>query len=594
MRSPSFEDSRNTVMNDVEIFDKLLHQYLEGVATPDEIALLEAMLLADDALVERASEQSLLHRQVFELLAEQHLHELMDKFAVGSKTVPNAMRHVINANTERGRQAASPSPATRSKNHRWQIAGLVAALAASLLAILLWQEAPVDDTQQLAAPTEPATFDDAAATVTQLSATTWKPGAREYHYGDALPNGSRICLESGMAKLTFECGAEVMLEGPCDFIVRDEMVGILTKGKIAANVPRRAFAFAILSPGVDFVDLGTSFGISVDENGKSELHVFEGEVLYSPTDANERDRHQSVHVTANNAVGFQANGAPSQIAMNSEQFSPLLSLRKATPKYDAPLSGANLALWLTADAGVSTDPEQRVLSWQDIVSDDNRTAEDATQPNSEARPELIPNAIGGHAAIRFDGNSDFLTTTPLETTDDQTVLLVCQYSQGAFVRGRQWGGQILNYDGPPSREASNTFAPGILQIGEPLLETDFKPTLITGQVFAGFIGSAVVESGRVDGRAIGANKPVIIAYNYDYTHGKAQLAINGQVMGESRAFAPQALASRKIIGRHAWKELFFCGDLAELLIYNKALEADELDEATSFLAEKYGIALIND
>lgn len=581
-------------MKDVEIFDKLLHQYLEGMATPDEIAQLESMLLADDALVQRASEQALLHRQVFELFAEEHLHELMDKFAVGSKAVPNAMRQVMTAVTERERQVNSITSVPRPRNLRWQIAGFGAVLAASLLAILLWQEAPVAGPEQLAAPAESAIAEEAAATVTQLSAPAWKPGEREYHFGDALPNGSRICLDAGMAKLTFECGAEVMLEGPCDFIVRDEMVGILNKGKIAANVPRRAFAFAILSPGVDFVDLGTSFGVSVDDNGKSELHVFEGEVLYSPTDPDERERHQSVHVTANNAVGFQANGAPSDIAMNSEQFSPLLALRKATPKFDAPLSGANLALWLTADAGVSTDPEHRVLSWQDIVSDDNRTAEDATQPKSEARPELIPDAIGGHAAVRFDGNSDFLTTTPLETTDDQTVLLVCQFSQGAFAKGRQWGGQILNYDGPPSREASNTFAPGILQIGEPLLETDFKPTLITGQVFAGFIGSAVVESGRVDGREIGADHPVIIAYHYDYTHGKAKLTINGQVMGESRAFAPQALASRKIIGRHAWKELFFCGDVAELLIYNKALAAHELDEATSFLAEKYDIALIND
>jgi hypothetical protein len=588
MRPPSFEDSRNAIMNDVEIFDKLLHQYLEGMATPDEVAQLESMLLADDALVQRASEQALLHRQVSELFAEEHLHELMDKFAVGSKAVPNAMRQVMTAAGERERQ--TPITTMRSKNHHWQIIGLTAVLAASLLAILLWQETPTTESQQLAAPTE-ITEPEAAATVTQLSAPSWKQGEREYHYGDALPSGSRICLDAGMAKLTFECGAEVMLEGPCDFIVRDEMVGILNKGKIAANVPRRAFAFAILSPGVDFVDLGTSFGVSVDDSGKSELHVFEGEVLYSPTDPEERERHQSVHVTANNAVGFQANGAPSDIAMNSEQFSPLLALRKATPKFDAPLSGANLALWLTADAGVSTDPEHRVLSWQDIVSDDNRTAEDATQSKSEARPELIPNAIGGHAAVRFDGNSDFLTTTPLETTDDQTVLLVCQFSQGAFAKGRQWGGQIINYDGPPSREASNTFAPGILQIGEPLLETDFKPTLITGQVFAGFIGSAVVESGRVDGREIGADHPVIIAYHYDYTHGKAQLAINGQLMGESRAFAPQALASRKIIGRHAWKELFFCGDVAELLIYNKALATDELDEATTFLAEKYGIAL---
>jgi hypothetical protein len=580
MRPPPLEGSRNAVMSDLQQFDSLLHKYLEGETDATEVKELERLLLSDDSLVERASEQSLLHRQVFELLTEQRLHEIMDTFAGSGRAVPQSLRTAAS-------DSQTPAKSTRSA-HVWQLVGLVSLAASALLALALWQRPPSD----LPIETEVADSTDnetIAATLTQLASAEWQPGAQQYQYGAPLPSGSRIKLAAGMAKVTFECGAEVMLEGPCDFLIRDEMVGILSKGKIAANVPRRAFAFAILSPGVDFVDLGTSFGISVDDSGKSELHVFEGEVLYSPNDPGQRASIGSVHVTANKAVGFASDGASTDIALSEKSFSRLLSLRKAVPKYDAPLSGAQLALWLTADAGVSTDDGEHVLSWQDIVSDDNRTAEDAIQPDDQARPTWVPNAIDGHAAVRFDGNSDFLVTTPLETTDDQTVFLVCQFSEGAFKPGRQWGGQILNYDGPPSREASNTFAPGILQIGEPLLEADFQPTLITGQVFAGFIGSATVESGRVDGKSIGANEPAIIAYNYDYTNGKATLALNGRVLGESRAFAPQALASRKIIGRHAWKELFFSGDLGEVLIYNKALSTTELGEVTSYLAEKYGI-----
>ena len=65
-------------------------------------------------------------------------------------------------------------------------------------------------------------------------------------------------------------------------------------------------------------------------------------------------------------------------------------------------------------------------------------------------------------------------------------------------------------------------------------------------------------------------------YDYEYEHGKSFLTINGRRYGEARAFAPQGITSRKIIGRHAWKQIFFHGDLAELLIFNKALSADEL------------------
>src|SRR5262249_55509183 len=141
----------------------------------------------------------------------------------------------------------------------------------------------------------------------------------------------------------------------------------------------------------------------------------------------------------------------------------------------------------------------------------NHSAEDAVQSSPDARPSVISQAINGHPSIRFDGKDDYLLTTPLETTDDQTVFIVGQFTPSAFDADRRWGGQILNYDGPPSRYLSNLLEPGVLQIGEPLLETQFKPTLLTAQVFAGFIGSATVEVGRVDAELAGADAPFLLA-----------------------------------------------------------------------------------
>ena len=144
---------------------------------------------------------------------------------------------------------------------------------------------------------------------------------------------------------------------------------------------------------------------------------------------------------------------------------------------------------------VTTDSNRRVVAWQDIVYGDNLSAEDAIQQDELARPTWLPDAVNGRPGVRFDGKSNYLLTTPLETTDDQTVIFVCQYSPAALDKSRKWGGQVINYDGPPSRYLSNTLEPGVLQIGEPLLASQFKPTLLTGQVFAGFVGSAVVRHG---------------------------------------------------------------------------------------------------
>jgi hypothetical protein len=283
--------------------------------------------------------------------------------------------------------------------------------------------------------------------------------------------------------------------------------------------------------------------------------------------------------------------SPNDIQVNEQDFSNLIALRRAAHVEPGHVTEKNLALWLAADVAVTTDPTGRVIAWLDILYGDNQSAEDAVQADENARPLLVSSCLNGRPAIRFDGSSDFLLTTPLETTDDQTVLFVCQFSPSAFDKSRRWGGQIINYDGPPSRYLSDTLEPGVLQIGEPLLEKEFKPSLLTGQVFAGFIGSAVVESGRVDTRQIGINTPVVVAFVYDYEYGKSYLTINGRSFGEARAFAPQGITSRKIIGRHAWMQNYFHGDLAELLIFNQALSPKELDQTTEYLAKKYGIAL---
>jgi hypothetical protein len=227
-----------------------------------------------------------------------------------------------------------------------------------------------------------------------------------------------------------------------------------------------------------------------------------------------------------------------------------------------------------------------------VIYGDNVSAEDAVQADATARPRLVEKAIGGRRAIRFDGNSDWLLTTPLETTDDQTVLIVGQFTPNAFDKSRRWGGQILNYDGPPSRYLSNLLEPGVLQIGEPLLEEQFTPTLLSAQVFAGFIGRATVEVGRIDAEPVGADAPFVLAYTYDYANRQAELRINGKLYGSARAYAPHGITSRKIIGRHAWMQNFFHGDLAELLIYNQAMAPDELRATTAYLAAKYGIEVV--
>jgi anti-sigma factor RsiW len=589
-------------MTDYAEFDHLLSRYLDGTVNAEELALLEARLVADEKFAAHFSRWCLLHQQISELFTESALHEIMDQFVKGTPALPKALSHLA-SNSHKPPEspttlAFSSADEDGSFNfrhflRRWFVLG---AAAAAVITVTAWVIQHPSGSWLNDVPTSrDVQSPNVVATLTQMVDGVWETGAPAFHPGQLLSKSSRIALKSGMIKVTFECGAEVVLQGPCDFVAESQMIGYLRSGKITANVPHRAFSFAIRSPDVDFVDLGTAFGISVGSNGRTQLHVFEGEVLCSQPKKEPVEHNDVIHVTADKAVEFNLpSGERSDIAFDKQQFERLMSVRHAAAVPSQQLLPSRLALWLAADASVMTDAKHRVVAWPDILYGDNRSAEDATQIDEAARPLLVPQAINGHPAVRFNGQSDFLVTTPLETTDDQTVFMVCQFSPGAYDKNRRWGGQILNYDGPPGREAngylSNTLHPGVLQIGEPLLAEEFKPSLLTGQVFAGFVGSATVESGRVDAKQIG-EAPVVLSYLYDYSHGRAVLSINGKPYGESRAFAPQAITSRKIIGRHAWKELFFQGDLAELLIYNKGLTPRELADTTAYLANKYSITL---
>jgi hypothetical protein len=247
-----------------------------------------------------------------------------------------------------------------------------------------------------------------------------------------------------------------------------------------------------------------------------------------------------------------------------------------------------LALWLAADLAVRTEGNQRVVAWADILCGDNVTAEDALQPDEGARPLLASEAIGGRPAIHFNGSSSYLVTTPLETTDNQTIVVVCQFSPGALRGKRTRGGQILNYNGPPHRLLSNTYEPGVLQVGEPIVD-GFKPTRLECKRFAGKHEGRDVSESIIQSAPIGANKPVVLAYRYDVDSHRATMWLNGEVVGEEPALGPAGIVSRKVIGRHGFMRRHFEGDLAEVLIYNQALSAEELEDVTRYLGERYRI-----
>ncbi len=88
-------------------------------------------------------------------------------------------------------------------------------------------------------------------------------------------------LTRGSARFDFFAGVSVEIEAPGKFSVISPVHMNVLNGNLAVEVHDARSMFKITSSKSAYVDLGTEFSIKVDEDGSSELHVFEGSVLAS-------------------------------------------------------------------------------------------------------------------------------------------------------------------------------------------------------------------------------------------------------------------------------------------------------------------------
>jgi anti-sigma factor RsiW len=114
-----------------------------------------------------------------------------------------------------------------------------------------------------------------------------------------LRPGTHLHLERGLVALRFASGARVVLEGPAEAELLSPLRMALTQGKIGASIPESAHGFTVLSPRGEVIDLGTEFGVAVNADGATNVHVFEGEVIAKdPTGQHNLFRDQSAQIDA--------------------------------------------------------------------------------------------------------------------------------------------------------------------------------------------------------------------------------------------------------------------------------------------------------
>lgn len=135
-----------------------------------------------------------------------------------------------------------------------------------------------------ATPAAPTTS-TGVARLTGVWDALWDEKSPGFQSGDLLQPGQRLSLTGGLAEVTFECGAVVILQSPATFVVESAHGASLEAGRLAARVPGPAAKFWVKTPSMNVFDLGTEFGVSVESSGLSKVRVFEGAVEVEPVSA---------------------------------------------------------------------------------------------------------------------------------------------------------------------------------------------------------------------------------------------------------------------------------------------------------------------
>ena len=234
-----------------EELHRLLDSWREGAISPEDFAKLEA-----------------------------HLHTNADTRRSWHRAanLDSALRDW--AGRDDGLASWLPPTAARQRTARWLWAAAAAiALLASAAAYLVGAQRATERT--VARMTPPERTDLGCAVLAQTVDVQWANAPASLRAGATLKTG-RLSLRSGLAQIDFFSGATLVIEGPAELDIRSASEAACLGGKVRVRVPQPAQGFRLLAPGMTLVDLGTEFGLNVDTQGSSDVHVFEGSVEAHP------------------------------------------------------------------------------------------------------------------------------------------------------------------------------------------------------------------------------------------------------------------------------------------------------------------------
>jgi hypothetical protein len=320
--------------------DLALARFLDGEPEPSDGETLAGAMLADAEFVREVVRLLMLD----ELLHQQQLPDdrsFLDSFKL-RLGVEAGDADFLDKLKRRVRGLDGPATG-RLRSPSWWItaaAMLLLTTIGAFVGVRYWQGRPGRSVSSLMARRGPqervlenrgvSRSSRTLAVLTRVVDARWEGKDVPIEEGTALERG-HIRLTAGLVQLEFLNGASVIIEGPCDFELISNDKAQCHRGKLRAHVPPQARGFTIAALGYSAVDLGTEFAMRVDERGRGEVHVVEGEVELHGA-GNSMPGGKVKTLRSGHGVNFSVDERPREIETDSIGFvdrSRLVELEQA-------------------------------------------------------------------------------------------------------------------------------------------------------------------------------------------------------------------------------------------------------------------------
>ena len=249
--------------------------------------------------------------------------------------------------------------------------------------------------------------------------------------------------------------------------------------------------------------------------------------------------------------------AQKHLLAQQAHFAPLPTDAAQAPVGQNPASLIGLELWMRADSGIQKDDTNRVKSW----SGRSPKRFTALQSVTAKQPTWIADAIEGQPALRFDGTGDALKIAD-QVLDSQnfTIIAVANHTTQEGLR------EIFSNWGQGGGSGTSLF-----------LGTNGATEIRLSDAFnkAGKLSNPQTHFGLM---AVNSAEGA-----FTFQNGK-RLASSGRLPTRKLA-PPYTIGTQGTINGEYWQ-----GDIAELIVVNRALTEKEQIGIWNYLNQRYGFA----